>query len=81
MEIIYFVTLVQIRFLKTLYFGQHNADGTLIDPITPWKYPISRGFTGTKPILCRINLDSIMSRSKKEKGTLVLKTIKSCPKC
>ena len=29
------ITLVQIRFSKTLYFGQHNEDGTLINPIMP----------------------------------------------
>jgi hypothetical protein len=28
-------TLVQIGFLKTAYFGQHNEDGTLINPIMP----------------------------------------------
>jgi len=27
------ITLVQIRFLKTLYFGQQNEYGTQIDPI------------------------------------------------
>ena len=27
------IILVQIRFLKTLYFGQHNEDGTQINPI------------------------------------------------
>jgi hypothetical protein len=29
------ITLVQIGFLKTLYFGQHNEDGTLINPLMP----------------------------------------------
>jgi putative restriction endonuclease len=29
------ITLVQIGFLKTLYFGQQNEDGTLINPIMP----------------------------------------------
>ena len=28
-------TLVQIGFLKTPYFGQHNEDGTQINPIMP----------------------------------------------
>ena len=34
-EIIYIfsITLVQIRFLKAAYFGQHNEDGTMINPI------------------------------------------------
>jgi hypothetical protein len=27
------ITLVQIRFFKTPYFGQQNEDGTLINPI------------------------------------------------
>jgi hypothetical protein len=29
------VTLVQIRFLKSPYLGQHNEDGTMINPIIP----------------------------------------------
>jgi hypothetical protein len=31
----YKITLVQIRFLKTSYLGQHNEDGTMINPIMP----------------------------------------------
>jgi hypothetical protein len=29
------ITLVQIGFLKTSYFGQHNEGGPLINPIMP----------------------------------------------
>jgi hypothetical protein len=34
-SLIVIFTLVQIRFLKTSYFGQHNEDGTMISPIMP----------------------------------------------
>jgi hypothetical protein len=71
----------KIGFKKNLDFGQQNASERLIGPMTPRKCPILTGFTDTKPILCSINPDSIMSRAKNEEGTLVLKTIKSCSKC
>jgi hypothetical protein len=31
----YVLILVQIRFLKTRYLGQHNEDATMINPTMP----------------------------------------------
>jgi hypothetical protein len=36
-EVLIAFTLVQNRFLKTSYLGQHNKDGTMINRIIPLK--------------------------------------------
>ncbi len=73
-------TLVQISFLKTLYFGQHNEAGAQINPImflNTLSLGVSRGYMQS---LDPVILDSKMNTKKKEKGNLILQTAKTCPK-
>jgi hypothetical protein len=74
------VTLVQISFLKTLYFGQHNDHWAMVHPIIPLN-TLSLG------VLMAIN-QSFAPRYfgqhnefvKKGKGNLILQMAKTCPK-
>jgi hypothetical protein len=71
---------LQIGFLKTLYFGQHNEDGTLINPTMPLN-TLSLGLLRAhKQSFGPVILDSKMNAQKKEKGNLILQTTKTCPK-
>ena len=45
-KILILVILVQIRFLKTRYLGQHNEGGALINPIIPLDDPVLGGSEG-----------------------------------
>ena len=67
LNVLSFFRLVQIGFLKTLYFGQHNEDGTLINPIMPLN-TLSLGLLrGYKQSLDPVILDSKMNAQKKKK--------------
>ncbi len=67
----YRIILVQIRFLKTRYLGQHNEDGPLINPIIPLDDPglaVLRAYGRSSDVAI---LDSKINPQKKEKGNLI----------
>ena len=67
----YFSTLVQISFLKTLYFGQHNEHWAMVYPIIRLNTLSLRFLIGEKPILCYFGQH--YEFVKKEEGNLILK--------
>ena len=74
------IILVQIRFSKTRYFGQHNEDRTMINPMMPLN-TLSLGLLRAyNQSFDHVILDSKINTQKKEKGNLILQTAKTCPK-
>ena len=74
------IKLVQIVFSKSPYSGQHNEDGTQINPIKPLKTLSLRVWRPYKESLDPVILDSKINMQKRERGNLISKAAKSCPK-
>jgi hypothetical protein len=55
------ITLVQVGFFKTPYFGQHNEDRTMINPIMPLNTLFSGLMRAYKQSFDPVILDSKMN--------------------